>query len=117
MKGNEQSKNKIKQLEDLYEWEQSNLPIVTTNSGYKLLFYIFKTNFINDEEIRLKNIYYSLPYSEKTLRLLLRELEKSKWIEISKKNKDARYRDVIVKRELLELMELWLEKIENTIIE
>lgn len=114
MKGIDRSKELIKLLEELRSWESINLPIVNTSAGYQLMFYFFKTYIIYEEEIRLKNIYYSLPYSEKTLRLLLRELENDGWIEMSKKKNDARFKDVTIKNKLLTAMNAWLKRIEST---
>ncbi len=116
MKGIDRSKEIIKLLDELRSWESINLPIVNTSAGYQLMYYFLKVYIIYKEEIWLKNIYYSLPYSEKTLRLLLRELENDGWIEMPKKKKDSRFKDVKVKIKLLTVMNAWLKKIELTFL-
>lgn len=113
MQGIDKSKEIIKLLDELRSWELNNLPLVNTSAGYQLIFYFLKTVVIYEEEIRLKNIYYSLPYSEKTLRLLLRELENDGWIEMSKKKMDSRFKDVKIKNKLLTTMNAWLKKINS----
>lgn len=114
MIGIDRYKEQIKLLEQLRNWESLNLPIVSTNAGYQLMFYLLKTYAINQEEIKLKNIYYSLPFSEKTLRLLLRSLESGSWIDMSKKKTDARFRDVQIRNKLSLVFNLWIKKIEST---
>lgn len=85
---------------DLHVWEKNNLPTANTNAGYELFIYISITA-IQSEEIRLKNIYHSLSYSEKTLRLLLNDLKENGWIKEIKKVNDMRYRGVIPTQKFL----------------
>jgi hypothetical protein len=97
---------------DLHAWEKINFPLVKTNAGYELLICISITA-MKHEEIRLKNIYYSLPYSEKTLRLLLRDLENNGWIAIVGKAKDMRYREITLTKKFLNFLDSWLLKNES----
>lgn len=97
---------------NLHAWEKIYFPFVRTNAGYELFIYISITA-MRQEEIRLKNIYYSLPYSEKTIRLLLRDLEDDGWINIIGKVRDMRYREITLTNKFLQGLDLWLQKIES----
>lgn len=94
MKGIDKQKVLFGQLYELRLWERNHLPISKTTAGYHL--FLFLTNsLVNDGDVRLKNIYHSLPFSEKTLRLLLRELEGDGWIKMPMKTSDPRHKDII----------------------
>ena len=107
MIGLENKKYRIELLYELRLWERNNLPISKTIAGYHLLLHMSKSILQENEEIRLKNIYHSLPFSEKTLRLLLRELEGDGWIEMPSKSKDPRYKEIIPTPKLDAILKLW----------
>ena len=92
---NEEINRHIGSMYELRTWERIHLPISNTNAGYHLFLYLSHLLFKEEESIRLKNIYYSLPFSEKTLRLLLRELEQYGWIEMPNKLTDPRQKYII----------------------
>lgn len=97
---------------DLHLWEKASLPFVKSNAGYELFFQI-SIAAIEKKDVRLKNIYHSLPYSEKTLRLVLRELEDDGWIKLSKKERDMRYREMTITPKFFYILNSWMEKIEQ----
>lgn len=94
-------------------WERKNLPFCKTNAGYHL--FLFLSMHLTDygSNIKLKNIYHSLPFSEKTLRTSLRDLEGDGWIEISSKKTDSRHRDVVPTKKFNEKLKLWSLQIDS----
>ena len=83
-------RNLVQSIEKLRNWERKNLPMCRTISGYDLV--VTLASFPLHKEVKLKYIYNSLPYSEKTLRTLLKNLESDGWITMPKKYKDKRVR-------------------------
>lgn len=98
--------HRIGLLNQLRTWERENLPICRTNAGYHLFLHL-SHSILGNEGVRLKNICHSLPFSEKTLRLLLRELESSGWIEMPNKTDDFRHKDIIPTAKLKSVLESW----------
>lgn len=111
MEGKGQLKCRIKGLYELRMWERRNLPISQTNAGYHLFLYLSKT-LLSDSDIRLKNIYHSLPFSEKTLRILLRDLEGNGWIEMPNKSNDPRHKDIIPTPKLRAVLKSWTSQVD-----
>lgn len=104
--------HKLELLYRLRTWERENLPICRTNAGYHL-FLCLSHRIVLDECLRLKNLYHSLPFSEKTLRLLLRELESDGWIEMPNKVIDSRHKDVIPTTKLNSILREWSAEIDS----
>jgi hypothetical protein len=106
-----QCQHQVDLLFQLHSWERKNLPISRTTAGYHLFLYLSRSIVCNNENVRLKNIYHSLPFSEKTLRLLLRELESDGWIEMSVKSHDQRQRDIVATHKFHTIFDLWSSQI------
>jgi hypothetical protein len=106
-----QCQHQVDLLFQLHSWERKNLPISRTTAGYHLFLYLSRSIVCNNENVRLKNIYHSLPFSEKTLRLLLRELESDGWIEMSVKSHDQRHRDIVATHKFHTIFDLWSSQI------
>lgn len=99
----------ISSLNRLRQWEHENLPFCKVNSGYSL--FINLTLEVMNDEPRLKNIYYSIPYSEKTIRTLLRYLETDGWIEFSNKPSDLRHKDIQFTKKYEDVLNQWINEI------
>ena len=112
MEGNEKLNDRIGLLYKLRVWESNNLPIAKTNAGYHLLLLLSKSLLVGNEDIRLKNIYHSLSFSEKTLRLLLRELERDGWIEMPNKTFDPRHKDIVPTTKFNSVLKAWSTQID-----
>lgn len=112
MNGEGKFSHRIGLLYQLRTWERDNLPICRTNAGYHL-FLLISQSVIGNDGARLKNIYHSLPFSEKTLRLLLRELESSGWIDMPNKTIDCRHKDIIPTEKLNAVLRLWSTQIDE----
>jgi DNA-binding MarR family transcriptional regulator len=95
----------------LRQWERENIPFCKTNGGYHL-FLSLSIEVMSDEP-RLKNIYYSLPYSEKTIRTLLKYLETDGWIELSNKPSDLRHKDIQVTPKFEVLFNKWMNEVKS----
>jgi len=106
-----QCQHQFNLLFQLHSWERKNLPISRTTAGYHLILFLSRTIVCKNESVSLKNIYHSLPFSEKTLRLLLRELESEGLIEMSDKSHDQRYRDIVATHKLHMIFDLWFSQI------
>lgn len=112
MNGLDKKKYRIELLYELRLWERNNLPISKTNAGYHLILLLSKSILNDGDEIRLKNIYHSLPFSEKTLRLLLRELEDGGWIEMPYKISDPRHKDIMPTPKLNTILKTWISQVD-----
>lgn len=112
MEKKEEFSRQIGLLYQLRTWERNNLPICRTNAGYHL-FLCLSHSIVSDDNVRLKNIYHSLPFSEKTLRLLLRELESGGWIEMPSKSVDYRHKDILPTAKLNSILESWSTQINS----
>ena len=106
-------KNLVHSLEKLRIWERKNLPLCRTISGYDLFMTLVSSPV--HKEIKLKNIYNSLPYSEKTLRTLLKDLESDGWITMPKKYKDKRVRVINLTEKFHDKISSWKMMIEQII--
>lgn len=109
----DQCKHRLNLLHQLRSWERDNLPISKTTAGYHLFLYLSRMIVCENESIRLKNIYHSLPFSERTLRLLLRELESDGWIEMPDKSNDQRHKDIVATHKLNMILESWSSQIDS----
>jgi DNA-binding HxlR family transcriptional regulator len=113
MKGIEKQKERIEQIYQLRLWERSHLPISKTTAGYHLFLFL-SMSLATNGDVRLKNIYHSLPFSEKTLRLLLRDLEGGGWIKMPKKSSDPRHKDIVPTSKFDDILKSWASQIKST---
>jgi DNA-binding MarR family transcriptional regulator len=107
MQVKENRKLLISSLNSLRSWERENLPLCKTNAGYHVFLTLAVCSVKN--EFRLKNIYHSLPFSERTIRLLLRSLESDGWIEMPQKSDDLRHKDIQVTDKFSQIIDEWIE--------
>lgn len=59
-------------------------------------------NYLGKDETPLKTAHLSLPYSERAIRLFLRNLQAEGWIEISTNPNDKRYKNLKLTEKFLE---------------
>jgi hypothetical protein len=75
----------------LRRWEMENLPCNGSHLGFEIfMILILEVASTNHHGVMLKNLYLSLPFSEKGLRLHIRRLESNGWINIKKSDQDFR---------------------------
>ena len=76
----------------LRQWERCNLPIGGSQLGYELFMALGPVWHAgaNERSHFLKQLYLTLPYSEKGVRLHLRRLELTGWVTVSKKQGGGR---------------------------
>lgn len=115
MEGNGKLTYQIHLMCELRTWERKHLPISRTNAGYHLFLFL-SHSVLSDEGARLKNIYHSLPFSEKTLRLLLRELESDGWIQMPNKSNDPRYKEIIPTAKFNNVLKSWSTQIDSLFV-
>jgi len=76
-------------LKNLRRWTNDNLPIYGSYIGYDLAIQILESSFPG-QQTALKEIYYSLPYSEPQLRRRLRQFECDGWVGVENNHEDKR---------------------------
>lgn len=64
--------------------------------------------FHNEDENILKKIYYSIDYSEKTLREILKSFEKEGWIEFQTNAQDKRFKKIVFTQKFMDKIHDWL---------
>jgi hypothetical protein len=76
----------------LRHWERRHLPIDNSQLGYELLMAIGPLSILGmlAHGQFLKQLYLALPYSEKGIRLHLRRLELTGWVNVLKTGKGSR---------------------------
>ena len=76
----------------LRHWERLHLPIDNSQLGYELLMAIGPLSILGTlaHGQFLKQLYLALPYSEKGIRLHLRRLELTGWVNVLKTGKGSR---------------------------
>jgi len=105
------NKELIDSLQKLRLWEREHLPFCRTNKGYEI--FLRLTNEIMNVEPRLKNIYSALPYSEVTIRVLLKHLETDGWIEFPNKKSDLRLKDILATEKFNQVFFQWINEIDS----
>lgn len=93
-------------LYEIRQWERSNLPHYAKEVGYQLFLELARHGGINQDT--LKSFYLSMPYSESTVRLLLRQLEEDGWIKCSRQASDNRSRQIDITAKFVEKQQEWL---------
>lgn len=78
-----------KVLKNLRQWANDNLPLYGSYIGYDLAVQILESSG-SGKQTALKEIYYSLPYSEPQLRRRLRQFERDGWISVGNNPEDRR---------------------------
>lgn len=106
---NLQDINLINALNTLRQWERNNLPFCKTNAGYHV--FLVLTIEVIKREPRLKNLYHSLPYSEVTIRVLLRQLEMDGWIQFPQKENDHRHKNIKITPKFEKKYTEWINQV------
>ncbi len=80
-------------LHEIMYWGDRNFPGRHTSLAQHVMIWLAH-NYLNNSETTLKSSYLTLPFSERAIRLYLRQLEKDGWIVLSKNTRDLRYKNL-----------------------
>lgn len=97
------------------QWERSNLPHYGKEVGYLLFLELARHGGISQDT--LKSFYLSMPYSESTVRLILRQLEADGWIEAPRVVTDKRSRQIDLTQKFIDKQEEWIRAIKDILLE
>jgi hypothetical protein len=93
-------------MRTLRAWEDAHLPIYGSLLGRDLIFLLAQLE-LEQRRFTLKEIYYSLPYSENAIRLHLKRLIRDGWITPGGVGADRRFRCVVLSEKLKRALETY----------
>jgi DNA-binding MarR family transcriptional regulator len=97
----------IHQLSLIRRWEDAHLPIYGSLLGRDLVLLLAQYH-LEARRFTLKEIYFSLPYSENAVRRHLKRLLQDGWLSLGPPGPDRRFRFVIPSEKMTRAFESYL---------
>ena len=99
----------MQRLSSIRKWEDAHLPIYGSLLGRDLVLLLAQYH-LEARRFTLKEVYYSLPYSENAVRRHLKRLLADGWISLGPPGPDRRFRFVIPSEKLQRAVERYLSE-------